>query len=303
MILLWGIPDDRPLARVVEELDRVGAPWQLLDQREEHVTCAEIAFDYRLRATVQNATRLLHLDTVTAAYHRCQDARLVPQLASADRASVEWRHILTLEDLLLGWLDITEALVVNRPSDMGSNSSKPYQLAMIAASGLRVPDTLITTDPVAVEAFWARHGDIVYKSVSGVRSKVARLRPADRDRLADVASCPTQFQQFIPGVDYRVHVVGETVFATRIESVAEDYRYSSEDPPTLSACEIDERLARQCVQMCARMGLRLAGVDLRLTPNGDWYGFEVNPSPAYTYYEDATGQPIAAAIARLLVWR
>jgi hypothetical protein len=28
--------------------------------------------------------------------------------------------------------------------------------------------------------------------------------------------------------------------------------------------------------------------------------FEVNPSPAYVVYEDTTGQPIAAAIARRL---
>ena len=29
--------------------------------------------------------------------------------------------------------------------------------------------------------------------------------------------------------------------------------------------------------------------------------FEVNPSPGFTYYETNTGQPIAAAIASLLV--
>jgi hypothetical protein len=30
------------------------------------------------------------------------------------------------------------------------------------------------------------------------------------------------------------------------------------------------------------------------------YFFEVNPSPGFTYFEDVTGQPIAAAVARLL---
>jgi hypothetical protein len=49
------------------------------------------------------------------------------------------------------------------------------------------------------------------------------------------------------------------------------------------------------------MGLALAGVDLRLRPDGRWFCFEVNPSPAFSYYENAAGQPIAAAVATLLM--
>jgi glutathione synthase/RimK-type ligase-like ATP-grasp enzyme len=49
------------------------------------------------------------------------------------------------------------------------------------------------------------------------------------------------------------------------------------------------------------MDLVLAGIDLRLTPDGRWFCFEVNPSPAFNYYQSATGQPIAAALTRLLM--
>ena len=48
------------------------------------------------------------------------------------------------------------------------------------------------------------------------------------------------------------------------------------------------------------MNLPLAGIDLRRTPQGEWYCFEVNPSPAFTYYEQITGQPISQAVALLL---
>jgi D-alanine-D-alanine ligase-like ATP-grasp enzyme len=47
--------------------------------------------------------------------------------------------------------------------------------------------------------------------------------------------------------------------------------------------------------------LPVAGIDLRRTPQGEWYCFEVNPSPAFAYYEAATHQPIAEAIAGLLM--
>jgi hypothetical protein len=41
-------------------------------------------------------------------------------------------------------------------------------------------------------------------------------------------------------------------------------------------------------------------MDLRRTPDGGFVCFEVNPSPAYSFYQDRTGQPIATAIARYL---
>jgi len=52
--------------------------------------------------------------------------------------------------------------------------------------------------------------------------------------------------------------------------------------------------------MAGVMGLPVAGIDLRCTPDGIWYCFEVNPSPGFTYFQDETNQPIAEAIARLL---
>jgi len=48
------------------------------------------------------------------------------------------------------------------------------------------------------------------------------------------------------------------------------------------------------------LSLALAGIDLKRTPDGAWYCFEANPSPAYSYYQEATGQPIADALVRLL---
>ena len=59
-------------------------------------------------------------------------------------------------------------------------------------------------------------------------------------------------------------------------------------------------LARRCRRLAHSLGLPLAGIDLRCTPDGRWYCFEVNPSPGFAYYERATGQPISQAIARLL---
>lgn len=57
--------------------------------------------------------------------------------------------------------------------------------------------------------------------------------------------------------------------------------------------------AERCRTLAAAMGFFVAGIDLRLTPEGTWYCFEVNPSPAFTYY-DRHDQGIAQAVARVL---
>jgi glutathione synthase/RimK-type ligase-like ATP-grasp enzyme len=206
------------------------------------------------------------------------------------------------EGLLASWTDLAKAFVVNRPKDMSSNGSKPFQAGLIQSLGFDVPDTLITTDPAAVWAFLKRHGALIYKSTSDVRSIVSRLTPAHRDRIADILTCPTQFQEYVQGVDFRVHVVGEEVFGCEIESEADDYRYAAMQGLSLSmrASELPAAVEDRCRSVAAGLSLSVAGIDLRRRADGRWCCFEVNPSPGFTFYEHATGQPIAAAIARLL---
>lgn len=203
---------------------------------------------------------------------------------------------------LLGIASCARVVVINRPSGGRSNWSKPFQLRLIAAAGFSVPYTLVTTDPAAARAFLAEHKRIVYKSVSGVRSIVARLHLADTDRLNDVATGPVQFQRWIDGGDVRVHIVGDGWFATSVDSVVDDYRYASREGADVAMAPIDipSKLGNRLVALTQRLGLLVSGIDLRVTANDEWFCFEVNPSPGFTFYEDATGQPIAEAIVDLL---
>jgi glutathione synthase/RimK-type ligase-like ATP-grasp enzyme len=186
---------------------------------------------------------------------------------------------------------------------MASNSSKPYQARLIAAHGFAVPETLITTDPEAAREFWLRHETVIYKSISGVRSVVARLTSEHLRRLELLCWCPTQFQEYVPGADFRVHVVGDEVFACEIASGADDYRYAGRSGATVTLrdCTLDAEVAERCLSLVHGLGLAVAGVDLRFHPTGRWFCFEVNPSPAFTYYQAVTGQPIDEAIAALLI--
>jgi glutathione synthase/RimK-type ligase-like ATP-grasp enzyme len=215
------------------------------------------------------------------------------------------RHSRALHEALLLWLDLTPARVVNRPAANASNGCKPWQTRLIEAASLRTPDTLVTNDPASVRDFRDRHGELIYKSVSGFRSVVKPLGSDDEHRLDSIRWCPVQFQRRVPGCDVRVHVVGSEVFATRIISTAADYRYASREglATELEAFDLPTELAASCRMLSRDLDLPFAGIDLRISEEDDGkaWCFEVNPCPGFSYYESHTGQPIAAAVARYLV--
>jgi glutathione synthase/RimK-type ligase-like ATP-grasp enzyme len=185
-----------------------------------------------------------------------------------------------------------------------SNHSKPYQALLVRKCGLLIPPTLVTNDPEEARRFideWG--GDVIYKSASGVRSIVRRLGPEQLKRLPLLRHAPSQFQAFIPGDNVRVHTVGERVFATRVRSTAVDYRYAQREGADvqMEAMELPSEVASACLRLADSMGLLFAGIDLKVTDAGEYYCFEVNPSPGFLYYEQYTGQPISTALADLLL--
>jgi hypothetical protein len=103
--------------------------------------------------------------------------------------------------------------------------------------------------------------------------QVDERRAEHRLALCRLARSLTQFQQWIPGRDVRVHVAGEEVFACVVGSSAVDYRYprNEEEGPQIVACCLPGELAVRCRRLAASLGLDLAGIDLRCTPEGEWY--------------------------------
>jgi glutathione synthase/RimK-type ligase-like ATP-grasp enzyme len=303
MIVLWGLSGDGPFDAVHLALRRRGARVALIEQRDVLETEMELSVTPALHAVVTVRDDRIELDDARSAYWRTYDLRRLPPVIAANSEGAAVAAASLVEESLVVWMELTTARVVNRASQMASNGSKPYQMELLRAHGFCVPRTLVTTDPNAARRFWTDSGTVVYKSVSGVRSVVARLGDEHIDRLDQVTWCPTQFQQYVPGRDHRVHVVGDEIFACEVVSEADDYRYAARrgDPPILRACTLPVDIAEKCMALSRSLSLPLAGIDLRRAPDGRWFCFEVNPSPGFTYYEAHTGHPIAEAIASYLM--
>ena len=303
LVLLWGLLEDTPLSAVRAALQQRGARTFLVDQYAVLNTGMALDVDASIHGTIRIGSLRCRLNEVAGAYVRAYDSRRLLNGHGSEKDGAARQHALVLDEAMSAWLELTPAVVVNRLTAMAGNNSKPYQALRIRSIGFEIPDTLITTDPAAATAFWETHGAVVYKSVSSVRSIVSRLTSDHRQRLADIQWCPTQFQQYVPGKDIRVHVVGHRLFACEICSDADDYRYAGRQgaATTIRPCILPHDCADRCLALAADMGLLVAGIDLRRTPDGRWFCFEVNPSPGFTYYQEQTGHPIDQAIAELLV--
>jgi glutathione synthase/RimK-type ligase-like ATP-grasp enzyme len=291
MILVWGSEEDPPIADVVDELQARHADVVRIDNRVLAHLNFDVSLAPELKGWIDVAGTRFALDSISGIYLR-------PQPVHDQRLHAASSSLLAIASLL-------NTTVVNRPAAGRSNLSKPLQLSEISRAGFAVPPTLVTTDPRAAREFLAEHKRIIYKSNSGIRSIVAALHETDAARLAAVATGPVQLQRWIEGIDVRVHVVGQRCFGVAIESENVDYRYaqSGKDSVRITQTDVDDGLARQLIDLTASMGLLVAGIDLRITPNDEWVCFEVNPSPGFSFYEDVTGVPIAAAIADLLTGR
>jgi hypothetical protein len=296
LILLCGIPSETSLAIAVREVEQLGVDHVVFNQRrfasmelEFELAAGEVDGELRVG---DSAYLLRDFDGV---YTRLMDDRFLPELRDESPGSPLRTHCRSLHETLTCWYEIAPGRVVNRSRPQGSNGSKPYQAQLISRHGFSIPETLITNEPELVREFVAEHPRVIYKSISGARSIVQTFGEDDLERLDLIRWCPVQFQAHVPGTDVRAHVIGEEVIATAVSSDATDYRGAEMQPVALP-----DEVAERCVRLAADLELPFAGVDLRITPEDEVFCFEVNPSPAFSYYESITGQPIGRALARYL---
>lgn len=298
MIAVYGRLDDPPVSLLIDALQEASLAYCLLDIRS--LGDDEIRLPGNLDGGCRGRLRVAGQQWPLADFHSVYARPLDPPCrgVGAVRAAAAQRFSASFVD----WLDGAQAFVVSRPRAMLANASKPLQAQWIGDGGFRVPPTLVTNDEAEARAFWREHGRVVFKSTSGVRSIVQELDECSAARLPLLGALPVQFQAWVPGVDLRVHVVGKRTFAAEIRSGATDYRYAGASGAAieLAAVELPNDVALRCIELSLAMELPLSGIDLRRRPDGEYVCFEVNPMPAYSYYESQTGLPISHALAQLL---
>jgi ATP-grasp ribosomal peptide maturase len=200
---------------------------------------------------------------------------------------------------------------LNHPAAIASAEYKPVQLAHANACGLEVPATLVTNDPAEAAKFVARVGRAVYKPftpadiTAGDEHRVVFTTPVTVADLDESVRLTAHLIQAWVDKSYEVRltVVDDTYLAVRIDAgsaaASVDWR-ADQDALRYTPIEVPGAVRGGVRALMARLGLRFGTFDFAASPDDRWWFLEVNPNGQWAWIEDATGLPIAAAIADAL---
>ncbi|MEU3620125.1 MvdC/MvdD family ATP grasp protein [Streptomyces sp. NPDC006872] len=197
---------------------------------------------------------------------------------------------------------------VNPPACDGAAHHKPYQWDVARRLGLALPHTLVTNEPEQALGFIRETGlgRTVFKAFlarADAWRETRLVRPEDLAHLETVRYAPVIFQEFVPGVDLRVTVVGDRVFAAEIDASATSYPVDMRmvlDEAAVRRGTLPPSLTDTLLRFMRRLGLVYGAIDLRRRPDGEYVFLEVNPAGQWLFVEERTGLPITAEVAGLL---
>lgn len=297
---------------VVEELNRRAVPVFRIDLADFPLRLALAAGlgEEGWRGTLRSDRRVLNLEAVCSVYYRRPARPRFPESMSPEARRVAEREARRgfgglLTALPCRWLP--------PPGKAADAEYKPLQLRIAVDVGLRVPKTLITNDPHEAQKFAETvQNPIVHKPFSHVRGLIDGQTAAmyttivhtEHLQRPDIATTAHLFQEWVPkSHEVRMTVVDGRIFAAEIHTESEaghlDWRsdYASHH---YAVCTPPATVGAQVNRMLQYLGLPYGAFDFVVTPDGDWYFLEVNPSGQFGFVEQATGLPITAAIADYL---
>lgn len=210
------------------------------------------------------------------------------------------------QEAIAGLWQLLDARWVNDPGRDEIASRKALQLEVAAEVGMRVPRTLITSDPDRARSFIEREGvgKSVYKTFSCTHQIWRETRLVHEDDVAmldAVRLAPVIFQEFIAAADdLRITVIGDRLFPAAIDASRTEYpvdfRMSLGEAET-SAADLPDEVSDQLLGLMRRLGLVYGAIDMKRTPDGEYVFLEVNTAGEFLFVEERTGQPIARALA------
>lgn len=204
--------------------------------------------------------------------------------------------------ILMGLLRLLDQrFAVNPIASCRVYSNKLAQLEAAAASGFRIPKTIISNKYEDIDDFLGSVNEACFKSYfargwltdSGpVHAMTTRLR---RGQIPDKESyelMPHIYQEFIPKkAEYRLTVFGLYAAAvkidtSRLDSAAKiDWRANPLYRNAMSHCELPTQVVDAARKVMRALGLRFGTFDIAETADGEFVFFEVNEEGQWLWVE------------------
>lgn len=207
------------------------------------------------------------------------------------------------QSLLSSWLrgmSLAGKRVINPVESFDLHYLKPFQLAILRKNGIPVPRTLVTNDARDVLKFKKEVKKVVYKPVAGgAGCQLMKDEDWAQERLSLLQGAPVLFQEYIPGENIRAYVIADKVVSTGIIHTKEvDYREHEEGVEKVA---LPKPVQQTCVRAMQACGMKFTGIDLKMTPKGDFVFIECNPSAMFLGFQQQTGDPIDRMLAEFLL--
>lgn len=322
MILIITSKQDGHINAVATALERAGVAWVRLNT-EDAPRNVEIALDPSTGVgtlVVKDSGRFFALGAIGAVWYRKPNpvdlAHFELAAAGLEYVEAEYNEILQgLYALLHG------AFWINHPLTSRLAHRKMLQLNVARRVGFQTPRTLITNHVEKALAFAERCAwNLAIKSLGSlsvmsqaqdgiVQYGIFTRRIGKEELLAlqeKIPYMPTVFQEYVDKrYELRVTVVGQQIFACRIDSQAneltrEDMRF---DVRSLrhEVVQCPHPIAEKLLAYMQAFQLHFGCFDLAVSNDGTYVFFECNPNGQYAWVEELTGAPISAAIAQMLM--
>lgn len=308
MILVVSYPDDEHTQDVIERLERQGREVVLIDLADYP---GKSTMDFRWTNgkagyRLGTAKGSIDLSTARVGWWRrvCPFGVDSAVGVGSERAFAESETSQAIN----GVLDALPCVWVNPREADAAAHHKPLQWAVAQQVGLRLPRTLVTTDPVSAREFIETQlpGKTVFKAFLASAEAWRETRVVeqeDLDRIDLVRYAPVIFQEYIAGVDLRVTVIGESIFAVEIDATETSYPFDMRmvvGEAEIQAVELPAKVSKALLALQRRLKLSYGAIDLRRTPAGEYYFLEVNPAGQWHFAQTRSGLPISQAMADYL---
>ena len=224
-----------------------------------------------------------------------------------------WFHEYSVQydrySTMMGWLFHLERLgkpMFNPQSKSLLSSKKPFQLTVLKESGCLLPDTLITNDPSLAKNFISKYPDAIMKPAAGGTETVTagEMTPAQWDMFK---TSPVILQERIYGADLRVMLVEHSVVSVAAINVPKgtlDFRANKdykEGNITYDEITLPKDIELICSRVTRALGLRFAGIDIKLTNDEQYCFLECNSGPIYLDVEYKLKHPITENLIQALI--
>ena len=226
-------------------------------------------------------------------------------LATVGRDEAEKNNIVA------EWSEALEGFIAHIPAQKWMNhpafnvqaSHKLEQLSRAEHMGLKIPKTLVTQFPHALQQFWDEcQGRLIVKPLASgflERSSIDKdtqiyTNRVSREHLTngDLQNCPSFFQELVHKTsDVRVTIVDNDIHAVALKSVDAtgtqqvDIRRNNMNGVAYEKIVLPGEIAQILLRYVRSYQLRFAAIDMAIDRSGDWVFFENNPNGQWAWLD------------------